>query len=58
MVKYLPDGNVVFLGRWDEQVKIHARRIELGEIENVIREKIKVEQVVVQIKRMKRIKFS
>lgn len=30
---YLPDGNIAFLGRNDNQVKIHGYRVELGEIE-------------------------
>jgi amino acid adenylation domain-containing protein len=33
MVRYLPDGNIEFLGRIDRQVKIRGFRIELGEIE-------------------------
>ncbi|KAF9344336.1 hypothetical protein BGX34_005771, partial [Mortierella sp. NVP85] len=31
--RYLPDGNISFLGRNDHQVKIRGFRIELGEIE-------------------------
>ena len=36
LVKWLPDGNLEFLGRADDQVKIRGFRIELGEIENAI----------------------
>ncbi|VEP17552.1 Amino acid adenylation domain-containing protein [Hyella patelloides LEGE 07179] len=34
--RYLPDGNIEFLGREDFQVKINGHRIELGEIETAI----------------------
>ena len=34
--KYLDDGNIEFLGRIDNQVKVHGYRIELGEIENAL----------------------
>ncbi|HLP48848.1 MAG TPA: amino acid adenylation domain-containing protein, partial [Candidatus Kapabacteria bacterium] len=34
LARYLPDGNIEFLGRCDHQVKIRGYRIELGEIEN------------------------
>ncbi len=34
--RYLPDGNIEFIGRIDDQVKIRGFRIELGEIESVI----------------------
>ena len=35
-VFYLPDGNLVFLGRLDRQVKIRGFRVELDEIEAVL----------------------
>ena len=31
--RYLPDGNIEFLGREDNQVKVNGYRIELGDIE-------------------------
>lgn len=33
---YMPDGNIEFLGRQDNQVKIKGHRIELGEIESIL----------------------
>lgn len=35
--RYLPDGNIEFLGRSDDQIKIRGYRIELGEIEECIK---------------------
>jgi acyl-coenzyme A synthetase/AMP-(fatty) acid ligase len=46
--RYLPDGSIEILGRFDHQVKIHGHRIELGEIETVLRQHpLLVEAVVV-----------
>ena len=45
--RYLPDGNIEFCGRIDQQVKIHGYRIELGEIEGVLREQQGVRDAVV-----------
>lgn len=36
IVFYLPDGNLVFVGRVDRQVKIRGFRVELDEIETVL----------------------
>jgi amino acid adenylation domain-containing protein len=44
---YRPDGNIEFLGRVDNQVKIRGHRIELGEIEAVLNQHPDVRQSVV-----------
>ncbi|MGH0593689.1 amino acid adenylation domain-containing protein [Bacillus pretiosus] len=45
--RYLPDGNIEFLGREDFQVKIQGHRIELGEIESVLSQHDAVRNAVV-----------
>jgi surfactin family lipopeptide synthetase A len=47
LVHYLPDGNLVFLGRMDQQVKIRGYRIELGEIETALQTHPAVQEAVV-----------
>jgi len=47
LARYLPDGNIEFLGRIDNQVKIRGFRIELGEIEAAIAQHPSVQQTVV-----------
>ncbi|MBR4730768.1 MAG: amino acid adenylation domain-containing protein, partial [Prevotella sp.] len=48
VVRYLPDGNIQFVGRQDGQVKIRGFRIELKEVEAVIREFPGIKDVTVQ----------
>jgi aspartate racemase len=45
--RYLPDGNIEFLGRIDNQVKIRGFRIEPGEIESIINKYEGVRQSIV-----------
>ena len=47
LARYLPDGNIEFLGRIDHQVKIRGFRIELGEIEAVLNTHPQIQQTVV-----------
>ncbi|PYV39080.1 MAG: non-ribosomal peptide synthetase, partial [Acidobacteria bacterium] len=47
LARYLPDGNIEFLGRLDHQVKIRGFRIELGEIEAVLGQHPNVRNTVV-----------
>lgn len=37
VVRFLPDGNIQYIGRHDMQVKVRGFRIELSEVEDVIR---------------------
>jgi len=45
--KYLADGNIEFLGRDDNQVKIRGHRIELEEIENILNRHPAVKESVI-----------
>ncbi|HET6364286.1 MAG TPA: amino acid adenylation domain-containing protein [Nitrospirota bacterium] len=45
--RYLPDGNIEFLGRIDQQVKIRGFRVELGEIEADLRDCPRVREAAV-----------
>ena len=47
LARWLPDGNIEFIGRLDQQVKIRGFRIELGEIEAVLGQHPAVQETVV-----------
>ncbi len=50
LARYLPDGNIEFLGRIDHQVKLRGFRIELAEIEVVLSQHPAVQEVVVLVR--------
>src|SRR5689334_1018121 len=47
LARYLPDGDVEYLGRIDHQVKIRGFRIELGEIETALTSQPEIREAVV-----------
>ena len=49
IVRWLPDGNVEFMGRNDNQVKIRGFRVELGEIESRLLEHPNINQCAVMV---------
>jgi len=48
--RWLPDGNIEFLGRLDHQVKLRGFRIELGEIETALGQHPRVKSAVVLVR--------
>ena len=50
--KWLPNGDVVILGRTDHQIKLRGLRIELGEIENVMLKVEGLKKVVILIRKL------
>ncbi|MCI5151271.1 MAG: amino acid adenylation domain-containing protein, partial [Candidatus Electrothrix sp. MAN1_4] len=49
LARWLPDGNLEYLGRMDHQVKLRGFRIELGEIEAALTQYPAVKEVVVTL---------
>ncbi|MFN2529808.1 MAG: amino acid adenylation domain-containing protein [Pyrinomonadaceae bacterium] len=47
LARYLEDGTIEYLGRFDNQVKLRGFRIELGEIEEAIKKHPQVSEVIV-----------
>ncbi len=47
MARYLPDGQIEYLGRMDYQVKVRGFRVELGEIKSCLNQHPAVKQAVV-----------
>jgi amino acid adenylation domain-containing protein len=45
--RYLPDGNIAFMGRIDNQVKVRGFRVELGEVQRALRAQAGVRDAVV-----------
>ena len=49
-VRYLPDGNLEYVGRVDEQIKLRGFRVELGEVEAALRGIAGVREAVVRLR--------
>ncbi len=49
LARWLPDGNLEYLGRIDHQVKLRGYRIELGEIETALCRHAAVKEAVVEL---------
>jgi amino acid adenylation domain-containing protein len=50
LARYLPNGDIEYLGRIDNQVKLRGFRIELGEVEAVINQHPVVAEAVVMVR--------
>jgi amino acid adenylation domain-containing protein len=53
LARWLPGGDIEFIGRIDQQIKIRGFRVELGEIESQLRKREEIKETVVLAKREK-----
>lgn len=49
--RFLPDGTIEYIGRFDDQVKVRGYRIELGEIETALRSLSGVKEAAVTVRK-------
>ncbi|MBD2776522.1 non-ribosomal peptide synthetase [Iningainema tapete] len=49
LARYQPDGNIEFLGRIDDLVKVRGFRVELGEVEAVLSKHPQINQAVAKV---------
>ncbi|MFA9421935.1 MAG: amino acid adenylation domain-containing protein [Sedimentibacter sp.] len=50
LVRWMPDGNIDYMGRLDDQEKVHGYRIELGEIKTACKSFEQVKEAVAVVK--------
>jgi amino acid adenylation domain-containing protein len=50
LARYLPNGDIEYLGRIDNQVKVRGFRIELGEIESALTQHLPVQEAAVIVR--------
>ncbi|NOG44269.1 MAG: amino acid adenylation domain-containing protein [Calditrichaeota bacterium] len=53
LVAYLEDGNIEFISRIDQQVKLRGFRIELGEIESILKNHPEIDESIVLARKNK-----
>ncbi|MBM3290146.1 MAG: AMP-binding protein, partial [Candidatus Hydrogenedentes bacterium] len=51
LVRYRSNGQIEFIGRIDDQVKVHGYRIELGEVESVLESHPQVRSAAADVRR-------
>jgi surfactin family lipopeptide synthetase A len=52
LARFLPDGNIEYLGRFDKQVKLRGFRVELGEVESVLNSHPDIAEALTEIKEL------